>query len=200
MTNRTAFKSDLFTSIRKLQASCQPPQRYMTIIPDGVSDYVAGPIMSSASTVYFSIKESKFRLGQWALFPGGGGGVGIHSVQLAAAMGLRLVVVDTGEEKKLSAEEFIDFKEVSDVPAEVVKVTNGIGAHGVFVTVPQSYDRALAYLGTRCGGQMSESNDTPPVCISWISSTGHVQRASECRNTQREHIHSERQVLLNLHR
>jgi propanol-preferring alcohol dehydrogenase len=103
-----------------------------------VSDYVAGPIMCSASTAYSSIKESKLRPGQWAVFPGGGGGVGIQGVQLAVAMGLRVVVVDTGEErralcKKYGAEHFVDFKEVEDTAAEVVKLTNG-GAHAVFVT------------------------------------------------------------------
>ena len=79
----------------------------------------------------------------WALFPGGGGGVGIQGVQLAAAMGLRPVVVDTGEAKKklameLGAEEFVDFKTSQDPAADVVKLCDGIGAHGVFVTAPQS--------------------------------------------------------------
>ncbi len=114
------------------------PERYTTLIPDGVSDWVAGPIMCSASTAYSSIKESGLRPGQWAAFPGGGGVVGIQGVQLAVAMGLRVVVVDTGSErralcKKFGAEHFIDFKETEDAAAEVVKLTNG-GAHGVFVT------------------------------------------------------------------
>ena len=114
------------------------PERYTSLIPDGVSDYVAGPIMCSASTAYSSIKESKLRPGQWAVFLGGGGGVGIQGVQLAAAMGLRVVVVDTGAErremcKKYGAEHFVDFKEVEDTAAEVVKLTNG-GAHACFVT------------------------------------------------------------------
>jgi D-arabinose 1-dehydrogenase-like Zn-dependent alcohol dehydrogenase len=59
------------------------PERYTTLIPDGVSDYVAGPVMCSASTIYTSIKESKLRPGQWAVFPGGGGGVGIQVWRLS---------------------------------------------------------------------------------------------------------------------
>lgn len=103
----------------------------------GVSDYVAGPIMCSASTIYTSIKESGVRAGQWAVFPGGGGGVGSQGVQLASAMGIRPIVVDTGEERKklalsLGAEHFIDFKE-NDPVKEVLDITNG-GAHVVFVT------------------------------------------------------------------
>jgi len=114
------------------------PERYTTIIPEGLSDYIAGPIMCSASTAYTSIKESGLRPGQWAVFPGGGGGVGIQAVQLAVAMGLRAVVVDTGAErrelcKKFGAEHFVDFKEVTDTCTEVVKLTKG-GAHAVFVT------------------------------------------------------------------
>lgn len=135
------------------------PERYTTLIPDGVSDYVAGPVMCSASTIYTSLKASSLRPGQWAVFPGGGGGVGIQGVQLAEAMGLRPIVVDTGEDRKklalsLGAEKFVDFKESKDAAKEVVEICDGIGAHGVFVTAPQAYPAALTYLGSRCGGQV----------------------------------------------
>lgn len=93
--------------------------------------------MCSASTIYTSIKESGLKPGQWAVFPGGGGGVGIQGVQLAAAMGIRPVVVDTGDERRklalsLGAEHFVDFKEGDPVP-KVLELTEG-GAHAVFVT------------------------------------------------------------------
>lgn len=133
------------------------PERYTTTIPDGVSDYVAGPIMCSASTIYTSLKASGLRPGNWAVFPGGGGGVGIQGVQLAEAMGYRPIVIDTGSEreamvKELGAEHFVDFKTSADVAKEIVELTDGIGAHAVFVTAPQSYGAALSYLGTRVGG------------------------------------------------
>jgi propanol-preferring alcohol dehydrogenase len=132
--------------------------------------------MCSASTAYTSIKTSGLRPGQWAVFPGGGGGVGVQGVQLAVAMGLRVIVVDTGAERramctKFGAEHFIDFKEVEDPAAEVVKLTEG-GAHAVYVTgklvspplrlfgltdafaAVQSYPKSLDYLGLRAGGQV----------------------------------------------
>ncbi|KAF4618005.1 hypothetical protein G7Y89_g15000 [Cudoniella acicularis] len=79
------------------------PERYTSLIPDRVSDYVAGP----------------------AVFLGGGGGVGIQGVELAVAMGLRVAVVDTGRErrelcKRYGAEHFVDFKGVEDTGAEVL--------------------------------------------------------------------------------
>ncbi|KAH7087716.1 chaperonin 10-like protein [Paraphoma chrysanthemicola] len=134
------------------------PERYTTLIPDGVSDYIAGPIMCSASTIYTSIKESKLQPGDWAVFPGGGGGVGMQGIQLAKAMGLRPIAIDSGEDKRklcintVGAEHFIDFRQVDSVAAEVVRLCDGIGAHGVFVTAIQSYSISLSLLGERVGG------------------------------------------------
>ena len=131
------------------------PENYTTLIPDGVSDYVAGPAMCSAATIYTSLKESGLKPGNWAVFPGGGGGVGIQGVQLASAMGLRPIVVDTGDAraeltKKYGAEHFVDFKK-GDPVEEVVKITGG-GAHAVFVTAVQAYPLSPKYLGGRAGG------------------------------------------------
>jgi len=94
--------------------------------------------MCSASTIYSAIKASGIRAGEWAVFPGGGGGVGSQGVQLASAIGLRPIVVDTGAERRklaleLGAEHFVDFKEVKDPIEEVVALTEG-GAHACFVT------------------------------------------------------------------
>ncbi|KAF1808600.1 putative alcohol dehydrogenase [Eremomyces bilateralis CBS 781.70] len=132
------------------------PAKYLSPIPDGVSDIVAGPIMCSGSTMYRSLTRSPLKPGNWACFPGGGGGVGIQGVQLAKAMGFRPIVVDTGAEKKdlalqMGAEHFVDFKEVGDAAAEVVKLTDGLGAHGVFVTAPLAYQNAIPMTGTRPG-------------------------------------------------
>jgi D-arabinose 1-dehydrogenase-like Zn-dependent alcohol dehydrogenase len=60
------------------------------------------------------------------------------------AMGMRPIVIDSGEQKKklcleLGADEFIDFKEHSDVAARVKEVAGGVGAHGVLVTAYQAY-------------------------------------------------------------
>jgi len=135
------------------------PARYTSPIPDGVDDFIAGPIMCSASTVYRSLVESRLQPGEWAVFPGGGGGVGIQGVQLAKAMGLRPIVIDTGAEKKelcmkMGAEAFVDFKESKDVAAEVVKIADGVGAHGVIVTAPSAYNGAIGLVGDRVGAKV----------------------------------------------
>ena len=128
--------------------------------PEGISDYIASPIMCSVSTVYRSLVESSLKAGNWAVFPDGGGdgggGVGIQGVQLAKALGLRPSVVDTGAAKRdlaleMGTEAFVDFEEVPDATAEVIKIADGKGAHGVFVTAPAAYSNAISYTDRRVG-------------------------------------------------
>jgi propanol-preferring alcohol dehydrogenase len=106
-----------------------------------------------------SLEDSGLKAGEWAVFPGGGGGVGIQGVQLAKAMGFRPVVVDTGDAKRklsldMGAEAFVDFKETPDVAEEVKKICDGVGAHGVFCTAPPGYKTAIALVGDRVSARV----------------------------------------------
>lgn len=112
--------------------------------------------MCSASTMYRSLLESKLKPGDWAVFPGGGGGVGIQGVQLAKGMGMRPIVVDTGADKRalslsMGAEAFVDFRETEDAAQAVIQTADGVGVHGVFVTAPAAYKTAFSYVGERIG-------------------------------------------------
>ena len=83
--------------------------------------------------------ESQLKTGDWAVFPGAGGGVGHMGVQLAKAMGFRVIGIDGGDEKrdlcyKLGCEAFVDFLKVKNLQEEIIRITDGKGAHGVFVT------------------------------------------------------------------
>ncbi len=80
-------------------------------------------------------------------------------VQLAKAMGLRPIGIDGGEAKrdlcmKLGCEAFIDFTTTKDVAGEVLKLTGGKGAHGVFVTAgsKRAYESAPGMC--RTGGRV----------------------------------------------
>ncbi|KAM0749239.1 GroES-like protein [Meredithblackwellia eburnea MCA 4105] len=114
------------------------PARYTTRIPEGVPDEIAAPMMCSGSTIYTAIKRSGVRAGQWLVLPGGGGGVGHLGIAFGKVMGVRVIVIDSGEEKKKLAEEmgceaFIDFKTCPDAVGKVKEITGG-GAHAVIVT------------------------------------------------------------------
>jgi Zinc-binding dehydrogenase len=73
--------------------------------------------MCGGVTAYVALKRSNVRPGQWVVLPGAGGGLGHFAVQYAKAMGMRVIAIDGGDEKrdlckKLGAEEFIDFTKV----------------------------------------------------------------------------------------
>lgn len=113
------------------------------------------------------------------MVPGGGGGVGHQALQYGKAMGIRILAIDTGDDKKqmcleMGAESFVDFKTSKDVAAEVnlvpasgperasdpstrsaqVREVTGGGAHAVIVTggTAGAYSSAPGFL--RKGGTM----------------------------------------------
>jgi propanol-preferring alcohol dehydrogenase len=115
--------------------------------------------MCSGLAAYGALKNARFKPGNWVVFPGGGGGVGIQGVQIAKAMGFRPVVVDSGPQKRelslrCGAEAFVDFKESKDVAADIVDICDGIGAHGVAVTAASAYKDAVGYIGSRIGAKV----------------------------------------------
>lgn len=80
-------------------------------------------------------------------------------VQLAKAMGMRVIGIDGGMSKralcyKLGCEAFVDFTEVKSVEEEVMKITGGKGAHGVFVTAGNANAYKSAPNMVRVGGRV----------------------------------------------
>lgn len=66
-----------------------------------------------------AIKEANARAGEYIAVLGAGGGLGHLAVQYAAYMGLKVIAVDTGDDKqqlvkKLGAEAWVDFKTAGD--------------------------------------------------------------------------------------
>ena len=79
-------------------------------------------------------------------------------VQLAKAMGLCVVGVDAGEDKrelcmKLGCEAFIDFSKC-DVVQETMRLSNGRGVDGVFVTATSKAAYAVAPRMLAIGGSV----------------------------------------------
>jgi propanol-preferring alcohol dehydrogenase len=113
------------------------------------------PILCAGITVYKGLKESGAKPGQTVAIVGAGGeildilryefvanqtegGLGSLAQQYAKAMGLQVVAIDTGADKRdmslndLGASAFVDFKESKDVVADVrAAANNGEGPHAV---------------------------------------------------------------------
>ncbi|KDQ59945.1 hypothetical protein JAAARDRAFT_154004 [Jaapia argillacea MUCL 33604] len=126
---------------------------HVTPIPKEITSTDAVCILCAGLTVYKALKQTNTVIGNWVVIPGAGGGLGHLAVQYAVAMGLRVVAIDTGEEKKklalkLGAEKFIDFKEVEDIITAVKASTDGLGPHAAVVTAASgaAYNQAVFYL------------------------------------------------------
>ncbi|OBT39080.1 hypothetical protein VE00_09908 [Pseudogymnoascus sp. WSF 3629] len=106
----------------------------LTFIPDGISSELAAPLLCAGITIYSAILKLRLNPGEWLLLPGTGGGLGHLGVQIAHALGFKVIAVDSGESKRklcleLGATRFLDFK-VDDVDKTVKELTNGYGVHG----------------------------------------------------------------------
>lgn len=74
-------------------------------IPKDVPLDAAAPVLCAGITVYKGLKESGVRPGQTVAIVGAGGGLGSLAQQYAKAMGIRVVAVDGGDEKRAMCEQ-----------------------------------------------------------------------------------------------
>ncbi|KAK5661001.1 hypothetical protein OQA88_12379 [Cercophora sp. LCS_1] len=130
---------------------------HVALIPDNCDLEAVAPVLCAGITVYKGLKESGAKPGQWVAIVGAGGGLGSMAVQYARAMGLEVVAIDGGEEKrvsceKLGASKFVDFGTSEDLVAEVRKATpDGNGPHAVLLLAVQErpFQQATEYVRSR---------------------------------------------------
>ena len=121
------------------QQYCVAKAAHVARIPKDVPLDAISPILCAGITVYKGLKESGARPGQSVAIVGAGGGLGSLAQQYAKAMGLRVIAVDAGDEKKKMCEEmgaaaFVDFSKSSDVVKDVQAATeDGLGPHAVLL-------------------------------------------------------------------
>ncbi|KAJ9644626.1 alcohol dehydrogenase [Coniosporium apollinis] len=118
----------------------------------------AAPVLCAGITVYKGLKESGARPGQTVAIVGAGGGLGSLAQQYAKAMGLRVIAIDTGDEKKkmcleqLDAAEFVDFAKSENVVKDVQAATeDGLGPHAVLLVAvnEKPFQQAAEYVRPR---------------------------------------------------
>lgn len=73
---------------------------HVSKLPKDVALDAVAPILCAGVTVYKGLKESGARPGQTVAIVGAGGGLGSFAQQYAKAMGLRVIAIDSGGEKR----------------------------------------------------------------------------------------------------
>lgn len=102
------------------------------LAPSSLTDEEASTLPIAALTAWYSlVTYGNLQKGDSVLIQGTGG-VSVFGVQLANALGARVIVTTSSNEKggwarKLGAQEIINYVETPDWAAEVIKLTNGKG-------------------------------------------------------------------------
>ncbi|KAL9082525.1 MAG: hypothetical protein Q9159_006351 [Coniocarpon cinnabarinum] len=127
-------------------------------IPKGVDMAGVAPVLCAGITVYKGLKESGARPGQTVAIVGAGGGLGSLAQQYARAMGLHVIAVDSGEDKKkmcleqLGSSAFVDFATSKNLVKDVQSATeDGLGPHAVLLVAvsEKPFQQAAEYVRPR---------------------------------------------------
>lgn len=117
--------------------------------PLTMTDEEASTLPIAALTVWFSLVEyGKIKAGDTVLVQGTGG-VSIYAIQIASALGARVIVTTSSDAKgervkKLGAKEIINYVKTPDWEKEVLRLTNGKGAqHIIEVVGGSSMNRSI---------------------------------------------------------
>lgn len=117
--------------------------------PSNMTDEEASTLPIAALTVWFSLVEyGKIKAGDTVLVQGTGG-VSIFAIQMASALGAKVIVTTSSDEKgervrKLGAKKIINYVKTPDWEKEVLKLTNGEGAqHIIEVVGGSSINRSI---------------------------------------------------------
>ncbi|KAF5007858.1 hypothetical protein FDECE_5773 [Fusarium decemcellulare] len=107
-------------------------------IPKECDLAAVAPILCAGLTVYKALKSSGVRPGQSVAIAGAGGGLGVFAIQYAKAMGLHVIALDGGDEKRkvcteLGADTFVDFTSSQDIVADIKNASAGLGPDGVLL-------------------------------------------------------------------
>jgi len=139
------------------QQYCVANAAHVARIPKDVPLDAIAPVLCAGITVYKGLKESGARPGQTVAIVGAGGGLGSLACQYAKAMGLNIIAIDAGDDKKkmceeLGASSFVDFATSSNVVKDVQsKTEDGFGPHAVILVAvsEKPFQQASEYVRPR---------------------------------------------------
>jgi len=123
---------------------CVAPIGQVLPAPNGLSDIEAAALPETFFTVWINVFErARLQPGETLLVQGGSSGIGVTAIQLAKAMGAK-VIVTVGDDAKgaacvgLGADHFINYK-TQDFVAETKRLTGGRGADVILDMVAGPY-------------------------------------------------------------
>jgi NADPH:quinone reductase len=169
---------------------CVAPTVQTLPVPRGLSDIEAASLPETFFTVWQNVFHiAGLKAGEWLLVQGGSSGIGVTAIQLANAIGAKVIVTAGSDDKcaacvALGADHAVNYK-TQDFAAEVDRITEGRGVDVVLDMVAGDYvarevkclanDGRLAIIAVQ-GGTKSEI-DAGAVLRKRLAITGSTLRA-----------------------
>ena len=125
-------------------------------VPDGVDVVGACIVACAVGTCYQALTAiAKLRPGEWVVVTGAGGGLGLHGVQVAAALGGRVIAVTTSPQKnaflsEIGAESVVVGRD-EPYANQILEITGGAGVQVVLDQVghPTQFNQCFRALAKR---------------------------------------------------
>ncbi len=123
---------------------CTAPVGQCLPVPEGLDDLAAASLPETFFTVWSNVFDrGRLQAGETLLVQGGTSGIGVTAIQLAKALGARVISTAGSDEKcaaclKLGADHAVNYK-TQDFAAESVRLTGGRGVDVVLDMVAGAY-------------------------------------------------------------
>ncbi|MFZ2991193.1 NAD(P)H-quinone oxidoreductase [Ideonella sp.] len=123
---------------------CVAPVGQCLPIPEGLSDVEAASLPETFFTVWSNVFDrAGLQAGEWLLVQGGSSGIGVTAIQMAKALGARVIVTAGSDEKcsaclALGADHAINYR-TQDFTAEAQALTEGRGVDVILDMVAGAY-------------------------------------------------------------
>lgn len=123
---------------------CVAPVGQCLPVPRGLSDVEAASLPETFFTVWSNVFDrARLQAGETLLIQGGSSGIGVTAIQMAGALGAKVIVTAGSDDKcaaclALGADHAINYKN-ADFVAEVSRLTGGVGVNVVLDMVAGAY-------------------------------------------------------------
>ena len=146
---------------------CVPAKNLFKMPAQLSYEEAAAPLLVATTCWRMLFKQGALTPGQSVLVVGAGGGINSLSIQLAKAMGAKVIALTSSAEKaqraqELGAAEIINYKQSSNWPIEVLKLTRGRGVDLVIDNVGQATLAKSIRAVARGGRIVTVGNTTGP--------------------------------------
>jgi len=123
---------------------CVAPVGQCLPVPKGLSDIEAASLPETFFTVWSNVFDrGRLQAGEWFLVQGGTSGIGVTAIQMAKALGAKVIATAGSDDKcqaclKLGADHAINYK-TQDFAEEAKKLTGGNGVDVILDMVAGAY-------------------------------------------------------------